>query len=185
MEKKCKIIYLNNFIYILSDDEIKESDWCYDEYNKIIFKNKSTGTPGMSKKIIATTDTSLHGNYNENIGSKIYSENYVLSQPSQQFIEQYIKTYNKGEIITEVLVEYERVKITELDANSREMWDFADKLKINQDNTITIKKLKDSYSIEEVIAFGDKIRNYCKDGHKEDSLHKVFFEWDKWIEENL
>ena len=60
------------------------------------------------------------------------------------------------------------------------------RLKINpKDNTITIKKVKDSYSREEVIGFGNKVKEYCKDGWKSDSLHRVFFEWDKWIEENL
>ena len=51
--------------------------------------------------------------------------------------------------------------------------------------SITIKKVKDSYSREEVIEFGNKVKEYCKDGWKLDSLHRVFFEWDKWIEENL
>ena len=54
-----------------------------------------------------------------------------------------------------------------------------------KDNTITIKKVKDSYSRAEVIGFGNKVKEYCKDGWKSDSLHRVFFEWDKWIEENL
>ena len=51
--------------------------------------------------------------------------------------------------------------------------------------SITIKKVKDSYSREEVIEFGNKVKEYCKDGWKEETLHRVFFEWDKWIEENL
>ena len=51
--------------------------------------------------------------------------------------------------------------------------------------SITIKKVKDSWNREEVIEFGNKVREYCKNTYKEDSLHKVFFEWQKWIEENL
>ena len=51
--------------------------------------------------------------------------------------------------------------------------------------SITIKRVKDSYSREEVIEFGNKVKEYCKDGWKSDSLHRVFFEWDKWIEETL
>ena len=51
--------------------------------------------------------------------------------------------------------------------------------------SITIKKVKDSWNREEVIEFGNKVKEYCKDGWKSDSLHRVFFEWDKWIEENL
>lgn len=41
------------------------------------------------------------------------------------------------------------------------------------------------YNREEVVNFGNKIREYCKDGWKSDSLHKVFFEWDEFIKENL
>ena len=40
-------------------------------------------------------------------------------------------------------------------------------------------------SREEVIAFGKKVKKYCKDDWKEEPLHRVFFEWDKWVEENL
>jgi hypothetical protein len=55
---KNDIINLN--IYITSDEIIKD-DWCYDEYNKVVFKNTGSGTPGASKKIILTTDPSLDG----------------------------------------------------------------------------------------------------------------------------
>ena len=48
-----------------------------------------------------------------------------------------------------------------------------------------MEKFKDYKSKEEVVEFGNKIREYCKNGHKSDSLHKIFFEWDKWLEENL
>jgi hypothetical protein len=48
----------NKNIYITSDEEIKD-DWCYDEYNKVVFKNTGAGTPGASKKIILTTDGDL------------------------------------------------------------------------------------------------------------------------------
>jgi hypothetical protein len=49
---------INLSIYITSDEEIKD-DWCYDEYNKVVFKNTGAGTPGASKKIILTTDQDL------------------------------------------------------------------------------------------------------------------------------
>ena len=56
---------------------------------------------------------------------------------------------------------------------------------INQDNTINIKPIKDNWNREEIVEFGEKIKEYCKNGYKSDSLHKVFYEWDKWVEENL
>ena len=60
------------------------------------------------KKVIATTDTSLK--------QFIYTTMVIdegdiyqsLPQPSQQFIEKYIEEYNKGNIIIDVLVEYEQ-----------------------------------------------------------------------------
>ncbi len=47
------------------------------------------------------------------------------------------------------------------------------------------KSTKDSWNREEVIKFGNKVREYCKEGCKQDSLHRVFFEWDKYVNENL
>ena len=57
--------------------------------------------------------------------------------------------------------------------------------KIDSDNTITIKKVKDSYSREEVIEILGKMRDYCKYGWKGDSLHRVFYDYNNWIKENL
>jgi hypothetical protein len=93
-------------LYILSDDEIKEGDWCLfkqiigSEYKlcKITYKfgnqltsllengNKQEEASQYYKKIIATTDESLG-----------------LPQPSQSFIEKFVEEYNKGNVITEVI----------------------------------------------------------------------------------
>ena len=61
MEKKCKIIYLNNFIYILSDDKIKKDDYYILFTDKALTVLRCTGDGDYfnCKKIIATTDTSL------------------------------------------------------------------------------------------------------------------------------
>ena len=88
------------------------------------------------------------------------------------------------------MVEYELISNEEYFLNTINPDDdvpyFDERLKINyNDNTITVKKVKDSYSREEVIEFGNKVKEYCKNGWKSDSLHRVFFEWDKWVEENL
>ena len=125
-----------------------------------------------AKKIIATTDNSLE-----------------LPQPPQQFSEEFIEEYNQENIITDVLVEYEnkfdgKEYVDELDAYGYDK--VKSILKINRkDNNITIKIAKDSWSREEVIEFANKVKEYCENGWKSDSLHRVFFEWDKWIEENL
>ena len=187
-----------------SHDRGGESHLCY----CYIIDGKERGYHvSHCKKIIATTDSSLW-----RPSHKYASDVILLPQPSQQFIEKFVEEYNKGNMITDVLVEYE-LKITHGGRinNNTKMWE---ELTINpKDNTITIKKVKKSYtqeevdrlldeqasktaaemlekfkgykSREEVIAFGKKVKKYCKDGWKEETLHRVFFEWDKWVEENL
>ena len=159
--------------YIISDDEIKE--------NNTHFYNPHSGQLHISgnhtdyiainkngcKKIIATTDVSLG-----------------LPQPSKQFIQKYIEEYNKGRIIEDILVEYDcdhnQIPIKVIDV-----------LKVNpKDNTITIKKVKDSWTREEHISnikkfsleLGSKIHCFLKeDGTLSVSIQDV----NKWIEENL
>ena len=158
-------------LYIISDDEIKE--------NNTHFYNPHSGQLHISgnhtdyiainkngcKKIIATTDVSLG-----------------LPQPSQQFIQKYIEEYNKGNVITDVLVEYDVHKNSFIP-----LWI----PKVNpKDNTITIKKVKDNWTREEHISnikkfsleLGSKIHCFLKeDGTLSISIQDV----NKWIEENL
>jgi len=239
MEKKCKIIYLNNFIYILSDDEIKGGDWCYDKSNnrivQVIYKHKDTKShyfvsanvntkneilkKGYSieleelKKIIATTDTSLTkdikmlcksckgsgGGFSPKCttckGSGIKIEKDFLPQPSQQFIEKYIESYNKGKIITDVLVEYNSEYIQTYprsgrDCGGNEKYEFIETLKINsKDNTITIKELKNSWNREEHISNLIKYRvdyvEFVKSSYFQPNEKEINIWSTKWIEENL
>ncbi len=164
----------NQHLYIISDDEIKEGDWFIDitlnNYGELYqsvgcsnnkgYENWIKSTKNIikepktqCKKIIATTNTSLFPKLHiGEIVDKSYPKEFynILPQPSQQFIEKYIESYNKSEIITDVLVEYEYL----LDDNTVvPYWKF----KVNpKNNTITIKKVKDSYTKEEVLSFGLK-----------------------------
>ena len=165
--------YIGHHLYIISDDEIKEGDWflsdsrgtkqeppkyrveqCIKVENGWIFghiEGMEVGhNPDWSKQIIATTEASL-----EIVSKGINPVYEQLPQPSQQFIEKYIEEYNKGNVITDVLVEYELISNEEYFGNTINPDDnvpyFDERLKINsKDNTITIKKVKDSYSREEV-----------------------------------
>lgn len=101
-------------LYIISDDEIKEGDWvlyknnpCLVSLNAYSGEMKVTLTYAIKycKKIIATTDTSLTINCIEEckLTTNIhYSKS--LPQPSQQFIEEYIIEYNKGNVISDVSI---------------------------------------------------------------------------------
>ena len=118
----------NSWVYCNEiPDEGHNGDWC--------------------KKIIATTDESLY--YKDTSKNpKQYMGSYIsmslgenLPQPSKQFIEKYIEEYNKGNVITDVLVEYELVSNEEYFLNTINPDDdvpyFDERLKINpKDNTI-------------------------------------------------
>ena len=122
---------------------------CYGDFSGYYYKEELDGRDTkcfclnivLSEKIIATTDISLVKEYN-------------LPQPSQQFIQKYIEEYNKGNIITDVLVEYEYL----LDDRAvLPYWN----LKVNtKDNTITIKKLKETYNKEELCQILEKYTSF-------------------------
>ena len=163
-------------LYIISDDEIKKGDWKYCTNKKMFGQDLATTI--HTKKIIATTDRSLQIN-------TFYKVTGVfdggLPQPSQQFIEKYIEEYNKGNIITDVLVEYETLKTTANNKHFGEghIYSITNKLKINpKDNTITIKKLKDSWNREEVSNLIKLFANNYQYASND-------IGYNKWIEENL
>ncbi len=189
-------------LYFLSDEEIKEVDWflhtshgiseilkastCND---KEIFGENEEGKwvcwKDYSKKIIATTDSSLTKSLNiKNIGGSYETVNVILPQPSQSFLEVFITEYNKGNQIKEVLVEYEK------DEEFMGKLNWLNKLKVNpKDNTITIKKVKHSWSREEVVVLTLKMQHdfeqYKRDCHYSPNTREIA-EWtDKWIEQNL
>ena len=174
-------------LYFLSDEEIKEGDWYIHNQIKWLRVQQCVGTnlPMDSKKIIATTDKSLK-NYGKGVDKimNTFNDTFAdyLPQPSQLFIEKFVEEYNKGNQITEVLVEYERDEL--VDDYVIEMYNLItyDTLKINpKNNTITIRKAKDSWSREEVKQLFDKM--YALTDFVDINVIKVDF--DKWIEENL
>lgn len=203
-------------LYILSDEEIKEGlDVVYN--NKIYSTVYSNTTPhgeillsgygyvmkSDCKKIIACTDSSL-----EIVSKGINPVYEKLPQPSPSFIQKFVEEYNKGNVITEVIVEYEDLteQLQESVDNLREccledfdneeespyynlleqaiveLSNYVPNIKINpKDNTITIKKVKDSWSREEVV-------NLLKESYKQartaySELDRIGL--DKWIEQNL
>jgi len=191
-----KTIKTFHHLYIISDDEIKEGEYGIGYAVGIrgvgakhfVFKNedkvgKLQSICNGAKKIIATTDTALKTTIQCNIGLGYIEMTESLPQPSQQFIQKYIESYNNGVIITEVLVEYEEGKTTYKILSGNPYYTTEYKLKVNpKDNTITIKKLKDSWNKEEVI----EILKQFNDRH-----NTFFFGKDKetlvnnWIEQNL
>lgn len=180
--------------YIVSDDEItyqnlKLVHWYYNtKENRLILFQGSMPKYHYSnlKEVISTTD---------NLQNGLISVKTTIPQPSQQFIAKYIESYNKGEVIMDILVEYEEKSNEDIqidlctfghdegllvsERNEYLKTNSNDKLKINpKDNTITIKKLKDSWNRDEVSNLIKLFANNYQYASND-------IGYDKWIKENL
>lgn len=159
-------------LYITSDDEIKDGDWYYDiTLEQIIRANVNSDHniyTGSCKKIIATTDTSLKIPDFPELENTAYTN---LPQPSDKFIQAFIESYNKGEKIEKVLVEYKDY--------SPDMAPIY-LIRKNENNNIIIKKVKDSWNREEVHSL---MMQAWIHGEADKSMDYTVRE--KWIEENL
>ena len=193
-----RVKYLSGYnLYITSNEVIKKGDWFISAGK--IHQYKGDKLPLIVRcdfrKIIATTDETLYLTFNNGKTDL----KFVLPKPSDSFISKYIEEYNKGNIISDVLVEYEQCKVCqgtkrhivsmfgEVDCNycqkneGYEKLYVEPKLKIDSNNTITIKKVKDSYSREEVINLLYKYNDGIIDRYSQLTNKDL----DKWIKENL
>jgi hypothetical protein len=180
-EQKCFPNQQNQHLYILSDDEIKEGDWYYMD-GKIYRQPTPLLNPYVQKfanafKIIATTDKlNIHPNTADS-----YRSGNCLPQPSDKFIQAFIDAYNKGEKIEKVLVEYSCGEI-DIDSMSLEEMYQSTVLKPKlKDNNIIIKKVKDSWSRDEVEQLLSDLGADIFHKRINGGLRSV----EKWIEENL
>lgn len=150
-----KHLFNGQHLYFLSDEVLPYDSSIFKTgvfYHKdptgevyIITKDSSFfPNPNFCRRIIATTDESL--TYTSPVNPFI--ENVRLPKPSDSFIKKYIEEYNAGKTITDVLVEYEKTQ--EPINYHKDIFHNVERLKVDSDNTITIVKLKDSYSREEV-----------------------------------
>ena len=183
-----KDVFFNpQHLYILSDDEIKKGDYsqtfkavpnremvihhCID--NGDVESANSLECP----KVIASTDTSLHAIKFR--GTKLEAPSKCLRGIAvipQSFIDLYVSEYNKGNKIEEVMVEHFRPNEA---YQISEHWS----IKVNSDNTINIKSIKDIWTREEVIEIIERLAflDICvfdKSGMYTD-------EYKQWIKSNL
>ena len=128
---------INQHLYIVNDDKIEAGDWYISSDGWFIDKAINDDLKIVNekingyKKIIATTDSTLFQTITIGIdNTSIFNK---LPQPSIEFIEQYIESYNEGNIISDVKLEYEINILYPMVQNNNI------KLKINPDNTIIIK----------------------------------------------
>lgn len=106
-------------IYILSDEKKNEGDWCINIGGSIRdsfpFKiSKEFIEISNIKKIILTTDTSISIRYDErftDITLNGVSINHEFPKPSNDFIENYISTYDETNNLRKVLIVDGDIKI--------------------------------------------------------------------------
>jgi hypothetical protein len=140
----------NQHLYITSDDELKDGDWCYDVELKQIDKYSNTWcelAKQNARKIIATTDTLgfVDEALSKSMGGEVQRR---LPSPSENFIKAYIEAHNNGNAIEDVLIEVEEIKGDLGIILSLTNEDFKLKLK---DNNIIINKIKIEYTREDMI----------------------------------
>jgi len=169
------------YLYATSDEKPKEVDWCYDEYNKVVFKSGNNNT-GASRKIIATTDPKLTICDECGWGNSVHKIDCVsktsVPQLQQSFLKEFVANPNgKWE------VEYEGLYNTFGHLQDK------GKLKLNQDNTVSITPVEEKmYSREEVIkllnAYGNDVANEFNDCDC-DHTEPFSFDEEDWIKNNL
>jgi hypothetical protein len=190
------VAFVCNHLYILSDDEIKEGDWVIKNGHTTVYRIEKDSRIDNCKKILASTDKSLSlvctCGATKVVNTGLCSECHLftniplLPQPSQAFIEKYITEYNKGNIITDVMVEYDEWYEEDTSRNyipgkGQPAIKFT-QLKVDKNNKITITRIKDSWSRDEVIYLCGKAFFQGKNNYLQNEKAKNF---DKWIEENL
>ncbi len=189
-------------LYIISDDEIQEDNDYFIGTISNKIHNSSLIDNIVGKKIIAATDKSLilelkvKANHTDKV-------KFHLPQPSQQFIDKYIEEYNKGNIITDILVEYNKPCCT-CDTGLQTLrcsYSFDDNCiapnpnndfyglnpKVNpKDNTITIKRIKDSWTKEEVIKIAEESYEIGINNGVGDFRNDIdIIDHDEWMKNNI
>lgn len=145
-------------LYILSQEDIKEGDWAYNKFTKEIKQIKSNytytlDTENLWSKVIATTNPELlifnDKDFPADIRGRAYDPQWQLPKIPQSFIDHYITEYNKGNVITEVSVEYNDWFKNGFDGQIVDT-----SLKLDKDGCIITSTIKDIFSREEVLKLG-------------------------------
>ena len=147
MEKEARVIKIDEHIYFVNDEEIKEGDWVYNEVDKKVFQVHSKEVAAFSNatnyiwKVVATTNPELKGKW---IGTCFSMEEQYERFPKigLDFVERFVKEEGK---ITQVLLEYEKLNTGYTPITTR--------LKLRSSGTVYIHPIQPKmYSEEEVLS---------------------------------
>ena len=149
-------MYIFQHLYILSDEEIQKGDYGFDGQEIFLaqesFKNKLQG------EYIDNSGWFIQGDFDDYYHKIISTTNPKLNlpAPSQEFIKAYC---DKGGV-DEVLVEYEElVQNPKASIFERVL---GTNLKVKENNTIIIKKIKTYYTSEEMYMNMQYYMEYCQ-----------------------
>lgn len=161
-----KELYQSQHLYIVSDNHIKEGDY-FINGNELYLCNIVVEPGPNAKKLEATTDMLPRP------GTGAFNSKASIPQIPKYFIDIYIEADGK---IDEVNVEIDILKIHNKFGNN-----ITEKIvKVNYDNTITIKLIDNQiYTKEEVIKLCSKAFNI------KPNYENILEEFNKWIENNL
>ena len=190
-DKKLSYNGIEQNLYIISlDEEIKEGDWCINDNLDTLYQSDWKDDTANWNKVIATTDILFT--------PIVDMINPYVPQIPQQFIEEYIVEYNKGNVIEDVEVEYDAYNLC-CNCNKRTNTKYPEcehcqcedtyasdtyVIKISKDNFISIRRKETKlYTREEVINLLDELRNELSlrtDGNLISNI-----DYNNWLKENL
>ncbi len=153
-------------LYIYSTDQIQEGDWIYAEFagvNLATKKNKINWQ--FAQKIIATTNSSLQINDNfvcKQLGSinagKVLHSTKLLPAIPQSFIQKYINSYNSGNKIEKILVEYEEDTDNIIDRDSMSDYPvYGEKPQLHNNEIVIYNKLKTYNKNQLIVDFNSNV----------------------------
>ncbi|HWY09696.1 MAG TPA: hypothetical protein VN026_00150 [Bacteroidia bacterium] len=175
-------------LYVVSGEEVKVDDWGIGYATgfkgkgakHFLFKHDDSKMAKLNaicagnRKVIATT-TELEVKEKRYLIPDEPFEYFELPKLPQDFIEKYIKEWNDGNVIKEVLLEYESNVLMEDGDDLSEMW----QLKLNPDNTVIVHLVTEEkkYTRTEVKALFDKATYELSAMYSKE-------EKDKWFNKN-
>lgn len=142
---KSELSFPQHLYFLSSDDEIKEGAYFYDLEVNQVFKQSGS----LSERVVMSSHNSHYINNTEKIISST-DKSLGLPEPSKEWIEYFVSEYNKGNIITEVMVEYEKscncIVLADCYNPDSSICDEKHKLKIKPDNTIICSAVEETWT---------------------------------------
>lgn len=173
---------IHQHLYVISNDEINEGDWCYHKASKTIVKYPKNGFPkDHALKVIASTDrlvvkeTPVRSA--DSFDLTVYTDKEYIPNIHPLFIQQYVNEYNKDNKI-------EFIEVVFIFNTTNEDWSKRPvelsgyyTPKVDHANYIFTSHVKDSWTREEVITLVTNAL-YAKGAWYQEEI-------DEWIEKNI